>query len=222
MKQAPASLRFAVVAVDVPVFAIMDGVLHALVSEVNRPPHYVHMLAFIGGIIDSKENTDEATARILKEKAHLQQVYIEQLYTFSKVDRDKRNRVVSVAYVGLVKPEVAQKYAHEDAYFIPVAKLPKLAYDHDEMLQTALTRLQGKLSYTTIAQHLLSDTFTLSELQSVYEIILKREFDKRNFRKKILTLDIITDTGMVQEGVKNRPAALYKFKSEQVLDLPLF
>jgi len=222
MNKAPIELRFAVVAVDVPVFALLDGVLHVLVSEVNKPPHYINMLAFLGGIIDESENTDEAATRILKEKGNLNSVYLEQLYTFSNVNRDKRNRVVSVAYIGLVKPEVAEAYKHSDARFVAVIKLPKLAYDHNEMLKTALARLQGKLSYTSIAQHLLPRTFTLTELQTVYETILQREFDKRNFRKKILTLDVLEETGEMQAGVKNRPAALYRFKSKQVLDLPLF
>ncbi len=222
MNKAPAQLRFAVVAVDVPVFALINGGLHVLVSEIHKPPHYPNMLAFLGGIIDEAENTDEAVARILKEKGSISKVYTEQLYTFSNVNRDKRNRVVSVAYFGLVKPDVANEYTHDTARFVPLTTLPKLAYDHNEMLETAITRLQGKLSYTTIAQHLLGATFTLTELQTVYEIVLNRTFDKRNFRKKILALDVIEETGKLQAGVKNRPAALYRFTSKHVVDLPLF
>ena len=89
------------------------------------------------------------------------------------------------------------------------------------MLLTALGRLQGKLAYTTIAQYLLPKHFTLSELQAVYEIILQKDFDKRNFRKKILTLEVIKETGKMQEGVKNRPAALYEFSSKKIKELPL-
>jgi len=221
MKKAPDKLRFAVMAVDAVVFGFVDEKLCALVSPVNRPPEYVNIPGFLGGIVDSKETAEEACDRVLREKGGLKQVYSEQLYTFSAVERDKRNRVVSVAYLALVRPDVAASYEHEEAKFVPVSKLKNLAYDHDEVLLTALGRLQGKLSYTTIAQYLLPRHFTLSELQSVYEVILNKEFDKRNFRKKILALDVVKDTGKVQEGVKNRPAALYKFCSEKIQELPL-
>lgn len=221
MKQAPAEFRFAAVAVDIPVFALIDDNLHALVSNVDRPPHYVNQPGFLGGIVTEKETTDEATTRILSEKGGLKQVYTEQLYTFSEVERDKRNRVVSVAYIGLVRPDIARSYSHAKASFVPVRNLKNLAYDHSDMLQAALKRLQGKLSYTTIAQFLLPRHFTLTELQQVYEVTQNKQYDKRNFRKKILALDIVHDTGNVQDGVTNRPAALYEFKSQTLQELPL-
>ncbi|MEK7639272.1 MAG: NUDIX domain-containing protein [Patescibacteria group bacterium] len=221
MQKAPEQFRFAVMAVDVIVLAFVDGKLCGLVSEVNRPPHYTNRQGFLGGIVDEKENAEEASERILKQKGNLTKVFLEQLYTFSDVHRDKRNRVVSVAYLGLVKPDIASSYRHKTAKFVPIKELKDLAYDHTEMLATALRRLQGKMAYTSISQYLLADHFTLSELQSVYEIILKKPLDKRNFRKKILALNIIEETGTMQEGVKNRPAALYKFKSKQVTELSL-
>ncbi len=221
MKKAPESLRFAVMAVDIITLAFIDGVLCGLVSPVNRPPHYINTRGFLGGIVDAKETAEEASSRVLKQKGNLEKVYLEQLYTFSAVERDKRNRVVSVAYLALVRPEVALTYKHEDAVFVPVKQLSKLAYDHDEMLLTALTRLRGKLTYTTIAQYLLPKHFTLSELQNVYEVVLQKEIDKRNFRKKILALEIVKETGKMQEGVKNRPAALYEFTSQKIKELTL-
>ena len=221
MKKAPEKLRFAAMAVDIVVFGIIDGELCALVAPVNRPPHYVNILGFLGGLIDAEETAEEACDRLLLEKGGLRNVYREQLYTFSAVERDQRNRVVSVAYLGLVRPEVAVNYEHEEASFVPVQDLQGLAYDHDEMLLVALGRLRGKLSYTTIAQYLLPKQFTLSELQAVYELILHKNFDKRNFRKKILSLDIVKDTGLVQEGVKNRPAALYEFTNKKLQELEL-
>ncbi len=148
-------------------------------------------------------------------------LYLEQLYTFSDVERDKRNRVVSVAYLGLVRPDTAKAYKHDEAAFVPIKQLTSLAYDHDEMLQVALKRLQGKLSYTTIAQHLLPRHFTLSQLQTIYEVILKKELDKRNFRKKIIALGVVRDTGQVEEGVKHRPAALYEFTNNKLQELQL-
>jgi len=221
MQKAPAEFRFAAIAIDAIVLTIIDGQLHGLVSNVDRPPHYVNVPGFLGGIITAEETADETCSRILQEKGNLKKVYLEQLYTFSDVARDKRNRVVSVAYMGLVRPDVAGSYEHEGVSFQPLGQLKNLAYDHDEMLQVALKRLRGKLEYTTIAQHLLPNHFTLTELQQVYEIVFKKEFDKRNFRKKILALDIVRDTGNVEEGVKHRPAALYKFSSQKIVDLPL-
>lgn len=220
MKQAPASMRFAAIAVDAAVFSIIDETLHVLVDPVNRPPHYVNVDGFLGGIIQAHETAEAALTRMLKEKASLSKLYFEQLYTFSEVNRDKRNRVISVAYFGLVRPDVAENYTHPTARFVPVKGISKLAYDHAAILDAALTRLKGKLSYTTIAQYLLPTHFTLTELQSVYEIVLGHELDKRNFRKKILSLGIIKDTGRMQEGVKNRPAALYAFTSSKLEELP--
>jgi 8-oxo-dGTP diphosphatase len=221
MKKAPAQFRFAAMAVDAVVLGFVDGQLCGLVSNVDRPPHYKNVPGFLGGIVREDENALDACTRILKEKGNLDKVYLEQLYTFSDVERDKRNRVVSVAYLGLVRPDVAASYEHLEAAFVPVRTLKKLAYDHDEMLQVALKRLQGKLAYTTIAQHLLPRHFTLSELQDVYETLLKKEFDKRNFRKKILALNILKDTGLVEDGVKHRPAALYEFTAQKVQELQL-
>jgi len=221
MKQAPAQFRFAALATDVVVLGFHDGELHGLVSDVDRPPHYVGIPGFLGGMVTESETARAACERILLEKGGLSDVYVEQLYTFSDVKRDKRNRVVSVAYLCLVRPDTVATYSHPSAYFMPVKKMKKLAYDHNEMLVVAVARLQGKLSYTNIAQHVLPRHFTLSELQSVYEVILKKDFDKRNFRKKILALNIVTDTGLVQEGVKNRPAALYKFSSQKLQEISL-
>ncbi len=218
---APAPHRFAAMAVDTVVFGNSDGILMVLVAPVNRPPHYVDILGFPGGLIAADENADEASVRILSTKAALEGVYLEQLYTFSEVKRDKRNRVVSVAYLGLIRPDVLTTYTHTEAAFVPVKGLSGLAYDHDAMLQVALKRLRAKCSYTTIAQHLLPRHFTLSELQAVYELVGNEIFDKRNFRKKILALNILKETGRMQEGVKNRPAALYEFRSKKVEELAL-
>ena len=221
MKKAPENLRFAAMAVDAIVLGFVDGKLCGLVSPVNRPPHYVNTVGFLGGLIDASETAEDASVRVLKQKGNLEKIYLEQLYTFSAVERDKRNRVVSVAYLGLVRPEIALSYAHAEARFVPVKQLQKLAYDHSQMLDMALARLKGKLTYTTIAQFLLPKEFTLSELQDIYEVVLHKELDKRNFRKKLLSLDVVKETGNMQEGVKNRPAALYEFRSQKVQELPL-
>lgn len=221
MQKAPEQFRFAAMAVDIPVLGILDGDLYVLVSDVNRPPHYVDMKGFLGGMVQSEETAEQAAYRVLQEKGGLANLYLDQLYTFSEVDRDKRNRVVSVAHLGLVTPDTISSYSHPEAQFISVKDINGLAYDHDEMLQVALDRLQGKLSYTTIAQFLLPKHFTLTEIQTVYEVSQKTKLDKRNFRKKVLGLDIIKDTGTTQEGLQNRPAALYTFKTNKLQELEL-
>ena len=219
MKQAPEKLRFAVIAVDAVVFGIFNKKLHVLVQNVHRPPHYVDIPGFPGGLIDKTETAEQAIVRHLQNKADLKKVYLEQLSTFSELDRDKRNRVVSVGYIGCVEPQVITFHQSTTSQWVPMSSLKKLAYDHGHMLDMAIKRLQGKLSYTTIAQFLLPTTFTLTELQSVYEIILGTTLDKRNFRKKILALNCLKETGKMQEGVQNRPAALYTFASKKLIEL---
>jgi 8-oxo-dGTP diphosphatase len=220
-KKAPGNLRFATVAVDVVVFAVLEGKLSVLLGEVDRPPYYTDMEAFIGGIITAEETADDAIARHIASKTNLKKMYTEQLYTFSDIERDARSRVIAVSYIGLVRPEVAFTELAPGLRWCPVRQLPELAYDHNAMYKVAIERLRGKISYTNIAQYLLPKEFTLSELQAVYELILGKEVDKRNFRKKIIALEMVVETGEMQAGVKNRPAALYKFKSEKVTELPL-
>ena len=219
MEKAPENLRFAAMAVDAVVFGIADKKLHVLVQNVNRPPHYVNVPGFPGGLIDASETAEIAVVRHLRDKVQLTIVYTEQLYTFSALDRDKRNRVISIAYLGCVVPQVIESYAAENAEWVPVATLTKLAYDHGAMYDLAIARLCGKLSYTTMAQFLLPKTFTLTELQTVYEVVLGTTLDKRNFRKKILALNCLAETGKMQEGVQNRPAALYTFTSKKLVEL---
>ncbi len=220
-KKAPENLRFAVVAVDVVVFAVIDGKLSVLLGEVNRPPYYKNIEAFIGGIINADETAEEALLRHIATKTNLKKLYTEQLYTFTDIERDQRSRVVSVSYLGLLRPELIEAELAPGLRWCPVKQLPDLAYDHNQMYKTAIDRLRGKISYTTIAQFLLSKEFTLSELQNTYELILGKGVDKRNFRKKILALDIVVETGEMQSGVKNRPAALYRFKTDKLTELPL-
>lgn len=208
----PKHLKFAVLAVDTVVFTIEDDTLKVLLISVNRPPHFNGTPAMPGGIITPQETAEEAAQRILREKGGLVQVYLEQLYTFSTVGRDPRGRVVSVGYLGLVSKEKARTLAGgTGAWWEPVVTARHLAYDHDEILALALKRLQGKLVYTNIAFSLLPHEFTLTELQKLYEIILKKPLDKRNFRKKILDIGLVVTTGKERRGGASRPAALYRF-----------
>lgn len=212
--------RFAIAAVDAVVFAFFNNELHVLVRPTDTEyKEYQGKFSLPGGVMRAHEDATTTLTRILKDKAGLGLVYHEQLYTFTALDRDVRSRAIAIAYVAFVSPEVAQQYQHESAQFVPVTKLPTLAYDHAEIVAVARRRLASKVMYTTIARTLLPTQFTLSELQSLYEVVSGQTFDKRNFRKKILSLGIVADSGEVQSGVANRPATLYTFVGTTVTEI---
>ncbi|NCS31901.1 NUDIX hydrolase [bacterium] len=209
------SLPYSIVATDVVIFSLIENRLHVLLLELKEDP-FVGMCALPGGLVQSTETIDASAKRHLKEKAGVSNNYMEQLYTFGEVDRDPRGRVISVAYMALVletqtNPQTIDRYAGISWY--PVSKLPSLAYDHAQIIVVARERLVSKLGYSNIIFALLPQEFTLTQLQDTYELLLEEPLDKRNFRKKVLSLDIIEKTGNVEEGVKNRPAAMYSFTS---------
>ena len=213
-------LKFAVIAVDAVVFRFHQGKLETLVGEVFAP-EFSGKEGIVGGLIAPSETAEEALTRHLRDKAGINKLHAEQLYTFSAVDRDPRGRVVSVAYLCLASGEPREGGGDRETNFIPVGKAKGLAYDHDEVIKVALERLRAKLAYTNLAQHLLPSTFTLSELQALYETVLGHELDKRNFRKKVIKVGLVEPTGEKQGGVANRPAELYRFskRSPQVIEL---
>ncbi|MCS6808710.1 MAG: NUDIX domain-containing protein [Bacteroidota bacterium] len=174
--------------------------------------------ALPGGFLRLHETLDQAAARELHEETGLESVYIEQLYTFSALDRDPRERVISVAYFALVNLERYTLHAGTDAAqaaWFSVAKLPALAFDHKMIVKVALERLRGKIRYQPIGFELLPDEFTLSELQTLYETILERSFDKRNFRKKIHDYGLLIETGGMRRGKPHRAARLYRFDTKR-------
>ena len=200
------------VAVDVVVFTIDAGQLKALLVKVRDGP-LAGRWAFPGGFVGLDESPDTAAERELRENAGVVDIYLEQLYTFGGPDRDPVSRVVSVAYVALQQHKArvrrpSNKYA--DIALFPVRHLPTLAYDHTRIARMALARLRSKLEYTNIVYSLLSRTFTLGELQVIYEAIIGRSLDRRNFRRKLLSLGLLKRVAGVRRG-KHRPAALYAF-----------
>ncbi len=212
--------RFAIAAVDAVVFAFFDNQLQVLIRPTETDFRaYQGKNSLPGGVMRVEEDATATLTRVLKEKAGLKLMYNEQLYTFTGPKRDLRSRAIAIAYLGCVAPHVAVTYHHDVAHFVPVKSLPALAYDHADIVAVASKRLASKLMYTTIARTLLPTQFTLSELQSLYEVVSGQTFDKRNFRKKILNLGILTDSGEVQSGVANRPAALYSFTGTAVSEI---
>jgi 8-oxo-dGTP diphosphatase len=170
--------------------------------------------ALPGGFVRLDETLAEAARRELEEETGLRDVFLEQLYTFSAVDRDPRERVVSVAHYALVNLRDHSVHAATDASaaaWFGVHDVPTLAFDHAEILQTALERLRGKLRYQPIGFELLPKKFTLSQLQRLYELVLERELDKRNFRKRVLAMDLLVELDEVEQDVAHRAARLYRF-----------
>jgi 8-oxo-dGTP diphosphatase len=217
------ALRFAVLAIDVALFAVLDRRLCVLLIPVERPPHFVGMRGLPGGLIAPDETAEQAVARHLRDKAEISGAYVEQLATFSAVERDPRGRVVSVAYLGLMPPEqAAANPLARGQHWVPVERAGTLAYDHDEILAAAVERLRARLGYSTIARHLMPREFTLTELQQTYETVLGRPFDKRNFRKKLLEAGIVRGTGKMRSGQPSRPAELHRFAGTGVRLIELF
>ncbi|HZO71548.1 MAG TPA: NUDIX domain-containing protein [Ktedonobacteraceae bacterium] len=204
------------VTVDVVMMSLRQRDLQVLLVKRRAWP-YEGMWAIPGGFVNIDESLEAAAKRELQEETRVQDVYLEQLYTFGDPGRDPRTRVITVVYFALLDSERLHVKAASDAAdvgWFPVYDLPPLAFDHAQILEYTLNRLRGKLEYTTIAFNLLSEQFTLRELQRVYEIILHRKLDKRNFRKKILATGILEDTGAKKMEGTHRPARLYRFNPE--------
>jgi 8-oxo-dGTP diphosphatase len=195
----------AAVAVDCVVFGLDEADLKVLLIQRKLSP-FQHAWALPGGFVRMDETIDEAARRELEEEAGVSDVYLEQLYTFGTLDRDPRERVVTIAHYALAKLSDHRIRAATDAMgvgWFALDDLPKLAFDHDEIVTRAQERLRGF--------ELLPPRFSLTQLQRLYEIILGTELDKRNFRKKILSLDLIVETDEVEQGVRHRAARLYRF-----------
>jgi 8-oxo-dGTP diphosphatase len=203
----------AALTVDCVVFGLDDEDLKVLLIQRGLAP-FEGTWALPGGFVRVDETLEEAARRELEEETGLRQVFLEQLYTFGAVDRDPRERVVSVAYYALVKLSDHDVHAAtdaRDAAWFGVHDVPSLAFDHAAILQVALDRLRGKVRYQPIGFELLPRKFTLSQLQHFYEIVLERDLDKRNFRKRVLAMDLLVETDEVQQDVAHRAARLYRF-----------
>ena len=166
------------------------------------------------------ESLDAAAQRVLSEKSGVDDVYMEQLYTFGEPKRDPRSRVITVAYIALIPWQSLPEPESEkitDLTWASVDTLPKLAFDHKQILEYAVTRLRAKVSYSNIVHGLMPKQFRLSELQSMYETIINDKLDKRNFRKRMLATGLLKETGKKDIAGAHRPAMLYQFKSKEII-----
>ena len=201
------------VTVDIVIFTIRQGRLHVLLVRRGAPP-FQGRWAIPGGFVREEEALEEAAVRELREETGVKDLYLEQLYSFGDPKRDPRGRVVTVAYFALIASDQVPLEAGTDAdaaAWFPMEALPPLAFDHGAILKYSHERLRNKLEYTTVGFQLLPKEFTLTELQKVYEAILSRPLDKRNFRRKVELLDILRPSGRMRRGGLQRPARLYTF-----------
>jgi 8-oxo-dGTP diphosphatase len=207
------------VTVDCVVFGLdleAEDLKILLIQRSGRP--FAGMWALPGGFVDMGETLEQAAKRELQEETGISRLYLEQLYTFGDPGRDPRDRVITVAYYALVKLTDHTIKADTDASDVAwfgVSDLPRLAFDHAKIVATALGRLKGKVRYQPIGFELLPAKFTLSQLQRLYEVVLERRLDKRNFRKKILGMGLLVETSEIQKDVAHRAARLYRFDEER-------
>lgn len=210
------------VTTDVVVFTLLHGRLSTLLVRRANPPHQGQW-ALPGGFLDIDEDLDTCAARELEEETGISGLFLEQLYTFGATHRDPRERVISVTYYALVPQDaLATPRAASDAAevgWFPFEALPLLAFDHAEIIAMAHRRLVAKLDYSSIALQFMPDAFTLSELQRVYEVLLNQPLDKRNFRKRILSLDLIEETGRQRRNGKHRPAREYRARHPRRVEI---
>ena len=208
------------VAADVIIFTLIEDTLQVLLVRRKNPP-YQGTWAIPGGFVGIEEAIEDAALRELEEETGVRDVYLEQLYTFGDPHRDPRGRVISVAYLALVRAPACQPLAGDDAAearWWPAYDLPALAFDHGTVLAYALGRLRYKLEYTAVGFELLPEVFTLRELRCAYESILGETLDKRNFRRKVLGAGAIEETGELRV-MHGRPARLHRFRSDAVAEV---
>lgn len=203
--------------VDNVIFGFDEKRLKVLLIKRGEQP-FLHMWALPGDLVYPTEDLDNAPRRILKQLTGLDDVFLEQVHTFGKVDRHPIGRVITVAYYSLInisRVNVQASSFAEKAEWVPFNEIGELAFDHFKILNTCVDSLRLSVQSRPLGFKLLPELFTLSELQELYEAIMDKKLDKRNFRKKIRQLDILMDMEKTQEGVAHRPAKLYKFNKDQ-------
>lgn len=207
------------IAVDAVVFGYHNNQIQILLIQQKFGKK---QWALPGGFVLDKESLDEAVIRELKEETSVKANYLEQLYTFGATQRDERFRVVSVAYLALINPNNYTLKADtdaKDAQWFDMYDLPELAFDHKDIIAVGLERLKAKINYQPIGFELLNTKFPFSELENLYQTILNKKLDRRNFRKKLLSFGILQETDEYQKVGSGRPAKLFKFNQNKYKEL---
>ena len=203
------------VSVDCIIFGFDEGELKLLLLKRNFEPAKGEW-SLMGGFVQEDESVDDAAKRVLQELTGLDHVYMEQVGTFGNTNRDPGERVISIAYYALIN---VNEYDHElvekhNAYWINITELPELIFDHPEMIVKAHELIKNQASNNPIGFNLLPELFTLTQMQSLYEAIFGEQMDKRNFRKRVATMDFIEKTDQIDKTSSKRGAYLYKFNDK--------
>lgn len=206
------------------IFTIDKGSLKILLMRKQSEP-YRNYWILPGDILSKHETAETNIENAIYDKMGLPEIYLEQCQTYTKPDRDPEERIIALTYLGLVDNTLVQfKREKREDYiteWFPIEELPKIAYDHEEIITNSINHLRKKLVNSNILKILFPSDFTLPELQRLYEQILGKKLDRRNFRKKFINLGLIEDTGYKNEGAAGRPAKLYRLK-EQMEERNLF
>ena len=206
------------VTVDLGIFTVDSNSLKVMLVKRAEEP-FAGYWSLPGGFLKVDESLEGAALRVLQEKTGVGDVYLEQLYTFGDLGRDPRARVITVTYFALIpwkRLTQPDSLKITDLMWAPVDHLPRLAFDHKQILSYAIRRLRAKAGYSNIVYGLMPEQFRLSELQAMYEVILNEKLDKRNFRKRMLATGLLQETGKKEIAGAHRPAMLYKFKKKEI------
>ena len=208
------------VAVDSVVFTCDGSIVKVLLIRRKQEP-FVGKYALPGGFVEAAESAEEAVLRELQEETGVENIFLKQLKAYTAPRRDPRGRVVSVAFMALISPEYNLTAASDalSAEWVSINRLPQLAFDHKQILEDALVDLRLEIQTTNIAAQILPKRFTLSELQRLYEVILEKSLDKRNFRKRISQLEILKEVAETKMDGAHRPAQLYQFTTREYTTL---
>lgn len=200
------------ITVDVVILTIINNAIQVLlVKRLNEP--FKDKWAIPGGYVRLSENLDQAAVRILKERTNVDNIYLEQLYTFGDPLRHPNARVITCAYFALVRAEDIKIISSHELGWHKVSNLPPLAFDHKDIIEYSLKRTRERLEICPVCYQLLNEKFTLTEMQKSYELIMEKKLDKRNFRKKALSTDGLIELEEFTKSSSKRPARLYTFEN---------
>ncbi len=203
------------ISVDCVIFGFDRNELKVLLIKSDLE-NFSDQWSLLGDLVRPDENLDNASYRVLKDRTGLDDVYLEQVYTFGEVKRHPAGRVITTAYYSLINIKDHQlKLSHNELHWHPVNDINTMAFDHKTILNTCLDRLRSKIEEHPIVFNLLPEKFSLRELQNLYEAILGTKMDRRNFRKKFFLMDWLVDVNELEQDVPHRPGKLYRFNTSR-------